>query len=116
MCGGRGDIGVRDEEAAGHAEVDEELGGCWGGAAPCSLSRRAGTFEGDNDGFADAADLGDGGAGEDVGDLGFGGLEGLGLTAGPDGRDALAANAVVDAVGDGFNLGELRHAACRRRR
>lgn len=87
-----------DEQAAGHAEVDEELGGWAGGMA-----------EGCDDGLADAADAVDAGMGEDVDDFGFGGLEGLRLAAGPDVLDALAVDAGVDAVGDGFDFGQLRH-------
>ena len=60
---------------------------------------------GHDDGLADAADAVDGRAGQGVGDLGFGRLEGLRLATGPDGGDALAVDAGVDAVGDGFDFG-----------
>ena len=95
---GEGDFGRGDEEASGHAEVDEELGG-WAG----------GMVQREHDGFADAADSVDAGVGEGFGDFGFGRLEGLGLAAGPDVLDALVADAGVDAVGYGFDFGELRH-------
>ncbi len=38
------------------------------------------------------------------------GFEGLGLVAGPDGADGLAVDALVDAVGYGFDFGEFGHA------
>ena len=48
----------------------------------------------------------DAGVGEGFGDgLGWG-FEGLGLVAGPDGEDGLAVDALVDAVGYGFDFGE----------
>ena len=92
------DVRRGDEQAAGHTEVHEELGG-----------RCVGAVERDNDGLADAPDAVDAGAGEDFGNFGFGGLEGLRLAAGPDVLDALAIDAGVDAVGHGFDFGELRH-------
>ena len=52
----------------------------------------------------------DAAAGEDFDDLVGGRLEGLGLVAGPDGADGLAVDALVDAVGYGFDFGELGHA------
>ncbi len=101
--GRQGHVGVRDEQAAGHAEVDEELGrGRVGSAVDGALERG-------NDGLADAPDFGDRASGEDFDDLGFGALEGLWFAAGPHGNDALPADALVDAVGDGFDFGEFRH-------
>ncbi len=95
---GEGDFGLRDEQAAGHAEVDEQLRGlaAWGG-------------EVGDDGLADAVDAVDACAGECGDEVGFGGLEGLRLAAGPDAEDALAGDAGVDAVGDGFDFGEFGH-------
>ena len=95
---GDGDFGLRDEEAAGHAEVNEEL------------RRRPFVCDVSDDGFADAMDACDGRIGERFGDEGFGGFEGLRPAAGPDGGDALSADAGVDAIGYGFDFGELRHA------
>ena len=48
-------------------------------------------------------------AGQRLGDLGLGRLEGLRLAAGPHARDALPGDARVNAVGDGFDFGEFRH-------
>jgi hypothetical protein len=69
-----------------------------------------GAAEVGDDCLADATDGVDAGAGEGFGDFGFGGFEGLGLAAGPDAEDALAGDAGVDAVGDGFDFGEFWHA------
>lgn len=82
--------------------MDEELCGL-------GLLRRFWAGDVGDDGLADAADAVDAGAGESFDDLGFGGLEGLGLAAGPDAEDALAADAGVDTVGYGFYFGELWH-------
>ncbi len=101
--GRQGHVGVRDEQAAGHAEVDKELGG---GGVTAIVGQ---VLEGHHDRFTDAADLGDCSSGEDLDDLGFGALEGLWFAAGPHGNDALPADALVDAVGDGFDFGEFRH-------
>ena len=94
-----GDVGLRDEQAAGHAEMNEELRGLG----------LVGTADIGDDGFADAADAADFAVGEGFGELGFGGFEGLGLAAGPDAKDALTADAGVDSVSDGFYFGELGH-------
>ena len=91
------EFGRGDEQAAGHAEVDEEFGR---GFVP--LNRH-------HDGLADAADGFDAGAGEGGGDLVLGRLEGLRLAAGPDGGDARAVDAGVNACGDGLDLGKLGH-------
>ena len=48
--------------------------------------------------------------GEGRGDLALRRLEGLRFAAGPDAADALATDASVYAVGDGFDLREFRHA------
>ena len=64
----------------------------------------------DDDGLADAVDAVDAAAGESFDDLVGRGLEGLGLVAGPDGADRLAVDALVDAVGYGFDFGEFGHA------
>src|SRR5438067_7963535 len=92
-----GDVGLRDEEAAGHAEVDEELYRLF-----LALNRH------DNR-FANAAHGFDGGTGEGFGNLGLRRLEGLGLAAGPDTHDALAGDAGMDAVGYGFDFRKFRH-------
>ena len=100
------DVGLRDEKAAGHAEVNEELG--WGGlVAGCVSAWVFVAAQGHDDGLADATDLGDGGAGENLLDLALRALEGLGFAAGPDAGDALALDAGVNAVGDGFDLRQL---------
>ena len=91
-------FGGGDEEAAGHAEMDQELGGVLV------------VGQVDDYGFAYAVDAVDAGVGEGFGDgLGWG-FEGLGLVAGPDGADGLAVDALVDAVGYGFDFGEFGHA------
>ena len=90
-------VWLRDEQAAGHAEVDKELGGL------------VFTAHRHDDGLADAADALDRGAGERLGDLGLGRLEGLGLAAGPDTRDALPGDAGVDTIGYGFNFRKFWH-------
>jgi hypothetical protein len=64
----------------------------------------------DGDSFTDAVDAVDAGSRENLGDLRGWRLEGLRLVAGPDGEDSLAVDALVDAVGDGFDLGKLGHA------
>src|ERR1700691_3224890 len=91
------DLGGRDQQTAGHAEMDEKLG---------SLLVAE---EIDDDRLPDAVDALDAASGEDLLDLSRGRLEGLGLVAGPDGRDLLAVDAGVDAIGDGLYLGEFRH-------
>ena len=70
-------IGGGDEQAACHAEVDQELGGFL-------LASQI-----DDDGFAYAMDAVDAAAGEGFDDLVGRGFEGLGLVAGPDGADGL---------------------------
>ena len=93
-----GGVGRGDEQAAGHAQVDQELGGFFV------------MGEVDDDGFAYAVDAVDAAVGEGFGD-GFGrGLEGLGLVAGPDAADGLAVDALVNAVGYSFDFGEFGHA------
>ena len=95
-----GDVGVGVEQAAGHAEVDEELVG--GGLA-------AEGFEVEDDVFADAMDAGDAEPGESSGH-GFGvGLEGLAGSAEGGGEDALAMGSVMDALGYGFDFWEFGH-------
>ena len=91
-----------DEQAAGHSEVDEKFN-------RALLLLRAAVCDGHHDGLAYAADAVDSGAGQRVGDLGLGRLEGLRLAAGPDAGDALAVNARLDAVGDGFDFRKFRH-------
>ncbi len=95
--GREGDLGRGDEQSAGHAEVDEEFGRCF-----VARNRH-------DDGLADAADGLDARSGEGGGDLRLGGLEGLGLAAGPDADDAGAMDTRVDANGDGLDLGKLGH-------
>ena len=93
-----GGVGGGDEEAACHAKMDQELGGLFV------------VGEVDDDGLAYAVNAVDAGVGEGFGDgLGWG-FEGLGLVAGPDGADGLAVDALVDAVGYGFDFGEFGHA------
>jgi hypothetical protein len=96
-----GDLGVGDEEAAGHAEMDEELG------VFCGAVFAAGEIY--DDCFADAVDALDAGADKGFDDAFGRGLEGLGFVAGPDFGDGLAMNAGVDAIGDGFDLGKFGH-------
>jgi hypothetical protein len=109
------EFGRGDEQAARHSEVDQEFNGCfirshpsrrssdgWGTRSFFSVKRH-------DDGLADAADGFDARAGEGGDDLGLGRIEGLRLAAGPDTGDALAVDAGVNACGDGFDLGKLRH-------
>ncbi len=95
---GQRDVGVRDEKAAGHAEVHQELG--------CMVHAfsRPGSLKRHHDGLTDAPDTTDGGAGKGLFDLAFRALEGLRLSAGPDAMNRLAVDALMDAIGDGFNL------------
>ena len=93
-----GRVGGGDEETAGHAEVDEELGGFF-------LSGEV-----DNDGLAYAVDAVNPAAGEDFRDLVGWRFEGLRFVAGPDGADGLAVDSFVDAVGYGLDFGEFGHA------
>lgn len=97
-----GDFGGVDEEAAGHAEVDEELRGLLGAAG------LAGEVKGD--GLADAVDAVDAGVGEGLGDDIGRRLEGLRLVAGFNTEDSLAVDAGVNSVGYGFYFGKLGHA------
>lgn len=90
-------VGRRDQQAAGHAEVDEELRGFF----------IAG--EVDDDSFADAVDSIDPASGERFNNRLRRGLEGLGLVAGPHGADGLALDARVNAVGYGLDFGEFGH-------
>ena len=92
-----GSVRGGDEEASGHAEMDEELSGLFASG------------EIDDDGLAYAMDAVDTAAGEDLDDLVGGGFEGLGLVAGPDRADGLAVDALVDAVGYRFDFGEFGH-------
>jgi hypothetical protein len=95
-----GDGGVGVEQAASHAEVDEELVGGGFGAEG---------FEVKDDVFADAMDARDAESGEGGGhDFGVG-LEGFAGAAEGGGEDALAVGAVVDALGYGFDLWEFGH-------
>src|ERR1700677_1982425 len=80
----------RDEQPAGHAEMDEELCGYLG------ASRPAGKVEGDR--LADAVDAIDAGVAEGRGDQIRRRLEGLGLVAGLDTDDRLPVDAGVDAI------------------
>ena len=91
------DFGGGDEQAAGHAEVDEEFGRVF-----VPVNRHY-------DGLANAADGFDASAGEGAGDFVFGRLEGLRLAAGPDAKDARAVDTGVDACSDGLDLGKLGH-------
>ncbi len=102
--GGQRNVRLRDEQASGHAEVDEELRG-----------RLPGAREVEDDRLAHAAHAVDRRAGERLRDLFLRGLEGLGLAAGPDAHDALPANARIHAIGDGFDLGKLGHGDSMRR-
>ena len=93
-----GSIRGGDEEATGHAQVDQELGGLL-------IVRQV-----DDYGLAYAVNAVNAGVGEGFGDgLGWR-LEGLGLVAGPDREDGLAGDALMDAIGYGFDFGEFGHA------
>ena len=98
--------GGGDEQASGHAEVDDPLNG--------SVSRSGvsgASAEVEDDVLADAVDALDVLAGEGFGHLGWRGLEGLLVAAEPYGLNAVSADAFVHAGGDGFDFGEFGHAA-----
>lgn len=103
------DFSLGDEQAARHAEVDEELGNTGMRGQRRWDRRRIGSGEVEDDGLADAVDVVDAAASEGGGDEVGGGLEGLGLVAEPYGADPVALDALVDAVGDGFDFGKLGH-------
>jgi hypothetical protein len=92
-------VGVDDQGAAGHAEVDD----------PLAARIARGLFEVGDDVFADAADVCDASAFEHFGDGAWGGFEWLAAFAYPDGVDRSAGDTLIQAVGDGFYFGELGH-------
>ena len=94
---GNGRVRSGDEEAPRHAEMDEEL------------SWLLTASEVDDDRLADTMDAVDTAAGEDLDDLVRRRLEGLGLVAGPHGADGLPVDALVNAIGDGFDFWEFGH-------
>jgi len=94
----------RDEEAAGHSQVDQKL--C--GNVCRRLFSKGADYVG-HDGLPDAVNAFDAGAGEYLRDLGGGRLERLGFVAGPDRENGLSVDELVDAVGDGFDFRKLGH-------
>ena len=94
-------FGRVDQQAAAHAEVDEKLCGLFGASGFAS--------EVEGDGLAYAVDAVDARVGEGLGDKFRRRLKGLGLVAGLDAEDGLAARAGVDSVGYGFYFGEFGH-------
>ena len=102
------DVGGGDEQAAGHAEVDQALRVRRARfARRWSLRGRFGQVN--HDVLADAVDAGDAQAGERGGHLMRRGFERFFIGGEPGGDDAVAADAAVDAVGYGFYFGELGH-------
>ena len=96
-------VGMRDQETAGHAEVDEKL---------CCFRRDAvGAIERHDDRLAHSSNAADGGAGQHFLDLGFRTFEGLRFAAGPNVCDALTAHPLMDAVGNGFDFRQFRQAS-----
>ena len=87
-----GDVGGGDEEAPCHAEMHDPLQGRF----------VAGQVE--DDVLADTMDEVDARSGEGLGHRIGRGLEGLLVAAEPDRLDAFAADAFIDAVGDGFDF------------
>ena len=93
------DIGIGDEQAAGHAEVHDPLDRVAVGIGA----------EVEDDVLAHAVDALDGAAGERLGHGGGRCLHRLALAREPDFLDAVAVDAGVDAIGYGFDFGEFGH-------
>jgi hypothetical protein len=98
-----GQVGIGDHQAAGHAQMHDPLDGFtfW-----IALGLRS---EIENDVLAHTIDALDGAAGEGFGHSSGWRLHRLALAREPDLFDAVACDALVDAVGDGFDLGEFGH-------
>src|SRR5580698_1090836 len=90
-------VSRRDEEPSGHPEMNEKL------------RRHLLSAEVHDDSLADAMDAVDAAARECLNDLIWWRFEGLWLVAGPYRPDGLPVNAFVNAIGDGFDFGELGH-------
>jgi len=99
--GGDWSIRCGNEKAAGHAEMDEELGGLF-----CVIFRPGQVSD---DGLTDAVNAVDAAVGEHIDDFVGWGLEGLRFVAGPDRADGLAMNAGMDTVRYSFDFGEFGH-------
>jgi hypothetical protein len=101
---------IGNEQAAGHAQVDDPLGiGNWifrCGCAPAGAMWKAqladDVFAGTMDGEKDASS-------QSSGDFFGRGFERLRMGAEPDLEDAVAADPLVDTAGDGFHFRELGH-------
>jgi len=114
--GVRGDFGVRrgNEQAAGHAEVDDPLGTdgvssyfCFRRVLLAGILQRVCQFA--DDVFAGAVNGVKDFAFEALGLLDGAGFEGLFVAAKPGFYDFVALDSLMDAVGDGFYFGELGH-------
>jgi hypothetical protein len=96
-------VGIGDHQPAGHPEMHDPLDGFtfW-------IALGLGS-EVEDDVLAHTIDALDGAAGEGLGHGGGWRLHRLALAREPDLFDAVACDALVDAVGDGFDLGEFGH-------
>jgi hypothetical protein len=96
-------VGIGDQQAAGHAQMHDPLDGFtfW-----IALGQGS---EIEDDVLAHTTDALDGAAGERFGHGGGRRLHRLALAREPDLFDAVARDALVDAVGDGFDFGEFGH-------
>jgi hypothetical protein len=75
----------------------------------CEFRRELSWAELANDVFAGTMDGEKDASGESAGDFFGWSFEGLGMGAEPDVKNAVAANPLIDAAGDSFHFGELRH-------
>ncbi len=108
-----GEPGGGDEQAAGHPEMDQQLG-LRVRRSGFAIRRgravaRASSLEVDDDVLADAVDASNAQAGERLRHFCRRGPEGLLISTEPGGDDSVAAEAAVHAVGDGFHFGEFGH-------
>ena len=98
-----GQVRIGDHQAAGHAEMHDPLDGFTFWIA-LGLGREV-----EDDVLAHAIDALDGAASERFGHGGGWRLHRLALAREPYLFDAIACDALVDAVGDGFDFGEFGH-------
>jgi hypothetical protein len=104
--GGDRILGCSDQQATGHAEVDDPLGvwlrGCgaywWGFGAQFADDVLAGSMDPENDAAGEAFCLARAGS-----------FERLGVRTEPHIHDPIKAQALVDSTGDGFNFGQFGH-------
>ena len=96
-------VSVGDDEASGHAEVDDPL--VRGGGVRCGRLRG----EVADDVFADSADGQEPGAGESVLLLAQRGFHGFAIAAEPGAEDLSVQDALVNAAGNGFDFRQFGH-------